>query len=299
MPEFAVEAHELTKVYPDGKVALDSFEIQVSRGAVHSLLGRNGAGKTTFTRIISTILEPTSGRATVLGYDVMSQPGEIRKRIAIVPQEARPFSLQTPFEHVFMYLVSRGESFSQAREKTTSVISDLGLSEYAHKICGNLSGGLRQKVIVAMAIATEPELILLDEPTIGLDPVARMDIWNVIRNIVKENRTVFLTTHYMDEAEVLSDTISIMDRGKKVREGPPKDLRRDMGYTTTVVVSGELDVSNGWGEIYRHGSTIRVFTDAGRAEELVRYATRNGIGVAVRPLSIEDVFLKLVGEMDD
>lgn len=294
-----MEAHNLTKVYPDGKMALDSFEIQVYRGVVHSLLGRNGAGKTTFTRIISTILEPTSGEATVLGYDVMARPNEIRKRIAVVPQEARPFSLQTPYEHVFMYLASRGESFAQARQKANSIMKELGLSEYAHKICGNLSGGLRQKVIVAMAIATEPELILLDEPTIGLDPVARMDIWNVIRNIVKENRTVFLTTHYMDEAEVLSNTISIMDRGKKIKEGAPRELRYDMKYTTTVVISGELDVSNGWGEVYRQGSAVRVFTDAKRAEELVRYAARSGIGVAVRPLSIEDVFLKLVGEMDD
>jgi ABC-2 type transport system ATP-binding protein len=297
--DFAVVAQRLTKVYSGTTRALDDFSLIVKKGSVHSLLGRNGAGKTTFTKIISTILEPTSGSASVLGFDVIKEAKQIRKRIAIVPQEGRPYSLQTPYEHVFAFLVARGWSLSDAKTQAKRVLENLGLEEYRNVLCGNLSGGLRQKVMVAMAIASEPEMVMLDEPTVGLDPLARMNIWSVIKDLAKKDTTVFLTTHYMEEAEVLSDTITIMDKGKKVAEGSPNELKALIGATTTVILTGASDFSEAlsFGEVYRSGSTIRVYTDEKRAKELALLAQEKRLGITLRPVSVEDLFVKLVGEM--
>jgi ABC-2 type transport system ATP-binding protein len=298
---YAIEATELSKVYGDGKKALDNFSLRVPAKSVCSLLGKNGAGKTTFTKIVSTILEPTSGEAQVLGYDLLKQTKEVRKRISIVPQEGRPFGLQTPFEHVFMFLVAHGWSLSDARKKAQAILDRLQLSEYKNKICSTLSGGLKQRVMIAMAAAVEPEMILLDEPTIGLDPLARIMIWDFVQELVDSGTTIFLTTHYMDEAETLSQQVTIMDAGKKVLEGTPQELKSHLKATTSVVISGKISEGEleGFGVVHRNGATARVFTDEVRGRELADYAIKRRLGVTLRPVTLEDLFIYLLGEADD
>jgi ABC-2 type transport system ATP-binding protein len=297
----AIQALNVSKIYPDGKKALDGFTLSVEDKSVFSLLGRNGAGKTTFTKIAATILKPTVGEVRVLGYDLERETAKIRQRIAIVPQEGRPFSLQTPYEHVYMYLLTRGWSMSDARTQAHRVLDKLELTEYKGKICAVLSGGLKQRVMIAMAAATQPELIFLDEPTIGLDPIARMGIWGDIRDMVDEGTTVFLTTHYMEEAETLSKRVAIVDSGKKIAEGTPHELKSRLEATMTVTITGRtLEAVNpdSYGRVHRNGSTIRVFTNEAGARELSEAAVKMNLSVSVRPVTLEDVFISLVGEMD-
>lgn len=298
----AIVATEVSKVYSDGKRALQDLSLTVEEKTVFSLLGRNGAGKTTFTKIASTILKPTSGKVSVLGFDLEKETRKIRERIAIVPQEGRPFSLQTPFEHVFMYLVARGWSASDAKTQANRVLEKLGLAEYRDKICAVLSGGLKQRVMIAMAAATEPELIFLDEPTIGLDPIARIGIWGNIRDMVDQGTTVFLTTHYMEEAETLSKRVAIIDAGKKVAEGTPQELKSRLEATMSVTITGKAVIGDlgleSFGRVHRNGSTVRVFTNEAGARELSELAVKLNLNVNVRPVTLEDVFISLVGEMD-
>jgi len=298
----AITASHVLKIYSDGKKALDDFSLTVREKCVFSLLGKNGAGKTTFTKIAATILKPTSGEVSVLGFDLERETRKIRQRIAIVPQEGRPFSLQTPYEHVYMYLVARGWSMSDARAQTNRILEKLELTEYRDKMCALLSGGLKQRVMLAMAAATQPELIFLDEPTIGLDPIARIGIWGDIRDMVDEGTTVFLTTHYLEEAETLSERVAIVDSGRKIAEGSPQELRSRLEATMSVTITGRQVVGDtrfeSYGRVLRNGSTVRIFTNEAGARELSELAVKMNLNFSVRPVTLEDVFVSLVGEMD-
>ncbi|MEM3671214.1 MAG: ABC transporter ATP-binding protein [Thermoprotei archaeon] len=293
----AVEADSVVKIYGNGSRALNNLSLSAPRKEVLGLLGRNGAGKTTFTKIVSTIMKPTSGSVNVLGYELEKGLSEIRKRISIVPQEARPYGLQTPYEHVVMYLAVRGWSLSDAKTRARQVMEELDFEKYANKITTTLSGGLKQRAMIAMAIAPRPELLLLDEPTIGLDPVARMKIWDVVRTMVREGTTIFLTTHYMDEAEALSNKVVIIDNGVKIAEGTPLELKSMVGATTTVVVSGRHEDLRfrDYGRVVGNGSTVRVFTDEQSGKRLVEEALDKNMVATVRPVNLEDVFISLVG----
>ena len=175
--------------------------LTIPRATIFTLLGKNGAGKTTFLRMAATQLKPTSGKIKVLGFDAVSQTKEVRERIAAVPQEMRTFESLTPYDHVMMSLTSRGWHVTEARPQARKTLASLGLSPYSNVHADELSGGLRQRTLVAMALATEAELIFLDEPTIGLDPVARREVWKMIVNLKHAGKTILLTTHYLDEAE--------------------------------------------------------------------------------------------------
>ncbi|MEM0321261.1 MAG: ATP-binding cassette domain-containing protein, partial [Thermoprotei archaeon] len=229
------------------------------------------------------------------------ETSKIRRRVAIVPQEGRPFSLQTPYEHVYMYLIARGWSMSDARIQANRILDKLELTEYKDKMCSLLSGGLKQRVMIAMAAAAQPELIFLDEPTIGLDPIARMSIWGDIRDMVDDGTTVFLTTHYMEEAETLSKRVGIVDLGRKIVEGTPGELKTRLEATMSVAITGKsheaIDFTS-YGRVHRSGSTIRVLTNDAGARELSDLAVKMNLSVSVRPTTLEDVFISLVGEMD-
>lgn len=301
--KIAIDAINLTKIYKQGSVALDNFSLRVPEKQIFSILGKNGAGKTTFTKIVATILKATKGEAYVLGFNVNEDEKEIRKRIALVPQEGRPFSLQTPYEHVFMYLVSRGWSLFDARRKSIEVLELLDMKEYKDKICGNLSGGLRQRVMLAMSISTEPELLLLDEPTIGLDPIARASMWGIIQKLKSMGTSIFMTTHYMEEAEMLSDNVAIIEKGKKVIEGPVDEIKSRVNANTVVLVIGNINLEElqSYGNVVKAGSTLRLFTDEKASKEVVGklLSKKEGISFSVRPISLEDVFVYLVGEVID
>lgn len=217
---FAVESFNLNKIYKDSpKKALDDVSIILESGKISTILGRNGAGKTTFVRICSTQLLPTSGKINVFGNDVVSSPEKVRKIISIVPQEGRPLRALTPWDHIYNWLKIRGESTTFAKKQTSDVLNQLDLYFAKDIPVLNLSGGMKQKILIGMAMATETPLLFLDEPTIGLDPLSRRQVWSLIKDWKNKGRTIILTTHYMDEAELLSDHIFIIDKGRIISKG--------------------------------------------------------------------------------
>ena len=212
----AVSVSHLSKTYPGGTQALQDVSFNVARGHVFCLLGRNGAGKTTLLRILATQLRSSGGTAHVLGHDISSDTDGVRAKIAVVPQEARPQMMTSPWDHVFYQCLIQGMSRPEARSRAKEILELLGLWEHKNKLSSDLSGGLRQRIIIGMALTGSPELIFLDEPTIGLDPLGRRMVWSLIREMTRKGVTVILTTHYMDEAESLADNVGIIEHGKMV-----------------------------------------------------------------------------------
>ncbi len=295
-----INANTLVKYYK-GKAdpALDNFDLSVDEGRIFTLLGRNGAGKTTFLRIASTQLSPTSGSVSVFGLDVIEEARKIRRRVAITPQEGKPLWTLNPYDHVVLALMMRGESHSTASEKAKRVLRTVELSEVAKVHSEELSGGLRQRILIAMTIACDVELMFLDEPTIGLDPLGRRKVWDALIRLKKdEGKTIVLTTHYMDEAESLSDELAIMEKGKLLTQGSPIDVR--------AMHSGSkirVDVVNGfsreelaaYGKVVRAGNVSRVFLDEAAGRELSSEALRRKAAVSIAPVTLDDVFVELVG----
>ncbi len=295
-----IYSEKITKVYRNGTVALNDFDLQVPGGTVFSLLGRNGAGKTTFVRIASTQLMPTLGSLTVLGFDVVKETSRIRSRIALVPQEGKPASLNTPFEHIYHYLLARGMSNGEAKLRARRILADLELEEYANTICSQLSGGLRQKTLVAMALSSDAELLFLDEPTIGLDALTRLKIWDVVKRLTKEEgRTMLLTTHYMEEAEAVSDMVAIVDRGRVVTCGGVEEVKGSLNASMKVeVVGGEFAHGElgAYGRVVRAGGTSRVLLRDSVEKQLVGLAISRGAKATVSRVTLEDVFVAMVGQ---
>jgi len=215
-----IEIKNLTKRYRDGTEALRSVSVRMDR-KVTAVLGRNGAGKTTLTRILSTQLEPTSGTATVSGIDVMKNTEKVREIIVSIPQEARPIGILTPLEHIVIYLTARGLSIKESRGRGLSALKKLGMLREKNRLADDLSGGAKRKIFVAMAIAADAGMTFLDEPTTGLDPVSRLEVWSAIRELRGD---VLLTTHYIDEAKALSDEVILMEAGKIFAKGSIADL---------------------------------------------------------------------------
>src|SRR5580658_8107663 len=191
--DYAVEVDHLRKVYTTSKgqkPALDDLSFKIPTGRVYGLIGRNGAGKTTFVRIAATQLALTSGSATVLGHDVASEERAIRTRIACVPQEARPLYFLNVEEVVYTYLKLRGLDAKESRRRTRDALEQLSLMEFRRRTVQRLSGGLRRRVLCAMVLASDAEILFLDEPTTGLDPIARRQVWEAIRRAIREQRTI-------------------------------------------------------------------------------------------------------------
>jgi len=298
----ALEAVDLTKVYRHSqRPALDGLSLEIEGGEIFTLLGRNGAGKTTFLRIASTQLMPTSGRVTVLGLDAVKQAKELRERIAITPQEAETIYPLTARDHVMLSLRMRGMDKPTAMTRSQAAIEALELSEVADMNTDWLSGGLKQRVIVAMAIATDAEVIFLDEPSIGLDPVNRRRVWDQLTRLKQEGRTIVLTTHYMDEAETLSDRLVIINRGKIVAQGTPQSVKA--AFTNR---SAKVDVYDRfsekeleqYGRVVKIAGRYRILTDADGAKRLGEEAVARRASIAIGPVSLDDVFVDIVGEAE-
>jgi ABC-2 type transport system ATP-binding protein len=274
--------------------------LAVDAGKIFTLLGRNGAGKTTFIRICATQLLPSSGYIRVLGYDILQEPDKVRNLISIVPQEGRPLRALTPWDHVYNWLQIRGESRSVAKEKTEDILHNLELYEAKDKPAMNLSGGMKQKILVAMAMAADAELLFLDEPTIGLDPISRRQVWSAIKRWKKGNRSILLTTHYMDEAEMLSDYIVIIDKGHIIAEGTIRDLRKFIPQNIRVDIAKNginSEMLTRYGSVLDTGAdSIRVFTFESSIDELSEFAIKRNLSFTVSPITLDDVFVSLVGE---
>ena len=296
----AIEAYNLSKIYKGTRVpALENISLKIDKGQIFTLLGRNGAGKTTFVRMCATQLLPTSGTLKVLGYDIITQAENIRKFISVVPQEGRPLRALTPWDHVYNWLKIRGEEKSIAKIKTETILQRLELLKVKDKPAMNLSGGMKQKVLVAMATAVDADLLFLDEPTIGLDPVSRRQVWTLIQDLKKEGKTILLTTHYMDEAEILSDKIVIIDNGKIVKEGNINDLRKIIPHNIRMDISKKIiniDKLKKYGNVIEIGTDIvRLFTFESNIREISDLAIKNKLSFNISPITLDDIFVYLVG----
>jgi ABC-2 type transport system ATP-binding protein len=297
----SIITEELSKIYKGSKVAaLDSISLTVRSRQVFTLLGRNGAGKTTFVRICATQMMPTSGKVNVLGYDVITEPRKVRDLISIVPQEGRPLRALTPWDHVFNWLQIRGQNRTDAKINTKIILENLELYDVKDRPAMNLSGGMKQKILVAMAMATDAQLLFLDEPTIGLDPISRRQVWSAIKKWKTRGKSILLTTHYMDEAEMLSDRIAIIDRGRLLAGGSMDDLRKIIPQKIRIDVMKDMvdpDMLRPFGSVIDTGAnTIRVFAFESAAKELSEFALRKNIAFTVSPVTLDDVFVSLLAD---
>src|SRR5215212_1265695 len=296
----AISAEGVSKRYKGlSQTALCNVSLAAESGQIYTLLGRNGAGKTTFVRICATQLMPTEGKIQVLGYDVIKEADKVRKLISIVPQEGRPLRALTAWDHVYNWLQIRGEKKQIAKEKTERVLQKLDLYDARDRPAMNLSGGMKQKILVAMAMAVDAQLLFLDEPTIGLDPVSRRQVWSSIKDWKKEGKSILLTTHYMDEAEMLSDNIVIIDKGRIIAQGIMHELRKIIPQNIRVDIAKDTVDTNllkTYGSVVETGAnTIRVFAFDSAVKELSEFAIKKNIPFTVSPITLDDVFVSLVG----
>ena len=296
----AVEAKGLGKTYArqGGRArALSDVDLSIPAGEVFGLIGRNGAGKTTFVRIAGTQLMPTDGQLTVLGMDVVQDATRIRERIAAVPQESRPLYFVSVDELVYLYLKVRGMDAREARRRTNAALEEFGLTDVRHRLVSRLSGGMRRRAMVAMVLASDAEVLYLDEPTTGLDPLARREVWTAIQRVRSEKRTVILTTHYLDEAEALSRRLALLEGGRVLLEGSPSDLRGRVRRPYRVTVDGAFprDGLSAYGDVSDIEGGHLVFATEASARELALEALGRGARVAMGPVTLEDIFLQVVG----
>ncbi|HYM40576.1 MAG TPA: ABC transporter ATP-binding protein [Thermoplasmata archaeon] len=286
-----IEVQALGKTYPGGTQALEGVSFEVPKGEVFCLLGRNGAGKTTLLRILATQLRPTTGHATVLGHDVTKEARAIREKISVVPQEARPQMMLSAYDHIYLMSMIRGIPRAEARRRTRAIMEEFDLWEHKDKLTADLSGGLRQRVMVAIALTTDPELLFLDEPTIGLDPLGRRQVWAMVRRMTRQGVTVLLTTHYMDEAERLSDRLAIVDKGRTVFLGSVEAAKAHAGHGMQVII-----------EALNNGGERQVLSPNSDQEivQIVQRGIQDGKRVTFKPPTLEDAFIAMVGgNIDD
>jgi ABC-type multidrug transport system ATPase subunit len=220
----AVQVRGLVKEYKDGTRANRGIDLEVRRGEVVAVLGPNGAGKTTFLRQLTTELRPSSGAIDVFGIDVIREPQRAKRLMGITPQEAGTFDTLTVQQHLQLFARLKGLSRRDAASATSEVIARLDLADHTRKPVGSLSGGLRRRILIGLALIGRPPLLILDEPTTGLDPASRQSVWRVLREAVQSGASLVFSTHYMEEAERLSDRIAIIDNGRVIAFGTVREL---------------------------------------------------------------------------
>jgi len=296
----AISSVHLGKTYPKarpGKFALDDLSLEIPTGRVYGLIGRNGAGKTTFVRIAATQLAATLGTVYVLGHDIRTEERAIRTRIAFVPQESRPLYFLNVEEVIYLYLKLRGLDPQDSRRRTNDVLSELSLTSYRRVLVSRLSGGIRRRTMCAMVLASDADVLFLDEPTTGLDPIARREVWQAIRRASRENRTIVLTTHYLDEAEALSSRLALIESGRLKLEGTPEDLRARVRYPYRVTIQGSFprEELDSYGKVSEIEGGMLLFTREQEAHEVARRALERGLRISMGPVSLEDIFLDVVG----
>ncbi|MGW5669109.1 ATP-binding cassette domain-containing protein [Micromonospora sp. NPDC003776] len=215
--------------------AVRGVNLEVAEGEIFGFLGPNGAGKTTTLRMLATLIEPDGGDATIAGADLRKDPAEVRRRIGYVAQGGSTWDESTAREELVLHARLYGISKAEAHRRATRALDAFQLTEYADRKCKTYSGGQRRRVDIALGIIHEPKIVFLDEPTTGLDPQSRAHMWDEIRRLRAEGMTVFITTHYLDEADALCDRIAIMDHGEVVAEGTPAELKREISGEVVLV----------------------------------------------------------------
>jgi ABC-2 type transport system ATP-binding protein len=294
----AVRAVNLVKIY-QGKEkveALKGVNLSIEKGILFTLLGPNGAGKTTLLRIISTQLTPTKGDASVFNYSVLNQPEEVRKHIAVVPQDVATYGNFTPLDYAYYFARLRGMSSQTARQSAEKALKAVDLATLKNRTCATLSGGEKKRAIIASALSSNADVLMLDEPTSGLDAVARRGVWSALRSLVEEGKTILLTTHMMEEAEMVSDSLAIINKGNVIAEGRPDEIKGLAKEKYRVVVSGHFDNLSDYGEVAKLGDRNIVYVKTeNEALDLLKATLKMGLRAEASAVTLEDVFVKLVG----
>lgn len=308
----AIRALALEKRYPGGVVAVDGLSFDVSPGSIFGLLGPNGAGKSTTVRILTTLSRPDAGGAEVAGLDVLRQPERVRRAIGVVGQRTAIDPEATGRENLLLEGRLRGMAGPDLRQRVGELLDRLGLGEAADRLARTYSGGMQRKLDVAMGLIHRPRVLFLDEPTTGLDPEARAQLWAEVERLVREDGlTILLTTHYLDEADRLADRLAIVDHGRIVTAGTPDELKAELRGDAVVVELADGAPMNGAAtaalarvagirEPLLEGRTLRARADRGAAAvpAVLGALESAGIGVAsvtvARP-SLDDVYLRHTG----
>jgi lipooligosaccharide transport system ATP-binding protein len=299
MPDI-IDAHDLTKNYED-TVAVDGIRFTVRKGEIFGFLGPNGAGKTTTMKMITCVSPRTSGTLSVMGMDPEKNPAEIKQRLGVVPQETNLDPDFTCFGNLFYYSRYFDIRKEAAEKRADELLEFVQLKEKRNVAVEKLSGGMKRRLILARALVNNPDLLILDEPTIGLDPQARHLIWEKLRSLKAQGNTIVMTTHYLDEAARLCDRLVIMDNGKILVEGTPADLVRDYAGYEIIEVETRDDVVACLTDLKipfeKTGDMIQIAASPDSAREIARtILDRCKPGrMITRPGTLEDVFLKLTG----
>ncbi|MFF0467857.1 ATP-binding cassette domain-containing protein [Micromonospora zamorensis] len=306
----AIVAEGLRKRYRD-RYALDGFDLRVRQGTVCGLLGPNGAGKTTSVRILSTLLRLNEGRAEVAGFDVTRQPDQVRYRIGLVGQNPALDEALSGRQNLVLFgrLFHLGRR--RARQRAGELLERFGLADAAEQPVGTYSGGMRRRLDLAAGMILAPAVLFLDEPTTGLDPRGRNEVWESVRELVRTGTTVLLTTQHLDEADQLADRISVVEAGRVIAEGTPDDLKTQLGGDRIeVVVADPTDLATAVAQVRRVADreptvdvdrrmvSVRVGHQAGALVDVLRALDAGNVpvaDVALRRPTLDDVFLHLTG----
>ncbi|RSM40772.1 DUF4162 domain-containing protein [Amycolatopsis balhimycina DSM 5908] len=291
--------------------ALDGVDLDIPAGRVLGLLGPNGAGKTTTVRILTTLLRPDSGSARVAGYDVLAEPDQVRRRIGLSGQYAAVDENLTGFENLYMVGRLYGRRKAAARSRARELLARFQLEEAADRPAKGYSGGMRRRLDLAGALVAEPTVVVLDEPTTGLDPGGRLDTWEVIKELVADGTTVLLTTQYLEEADQLADSIVVIDHGRVIARGTADELKAQTGgerlelvvasaadLPATLEVLREVGTGEPSGDDHTRRAEILVDTGPKALIEALRRLDGQGItvqDVGLHRPTLDDVFLSLTG----
>ena len=301
MSSAAISARQLTKRFGD-LIAVDGIDLQVEAGECFGILGPNGAGKTTTVRMIHAVTPITMGDLVVLGLRVDQEPAAVKRRIGVVPQEENLDPDLTPWENLLVFARYFDIPRAEARRRAADLLEFVGLAGRAGSPLGELSGGMKRRLLIARALLNQPQLLILDEPTTGLDPQARHLVWQRLRTLKAQGVTQVLTTHYMEEAAQLCDRVALMHAGRILRQGPPMELVRAEIGEEVIEIRGDaslhqaalaaLDGKNLRSE--RAGDTLYLYCADGRSL-LPALSALKPPHLLHRPAGLEDLFLKLAG----
>jgi len=264
--EIAIQTNALVKNFGDTR-ALSGVDLQIRKGSVFGLLGPNGAGKTTTIRILATLLRPDGGSASVLGHDVVKEPAMVRRKVGLTGQYASVDEDLTGHENLVLMGRLLGLSWKQARLRATDLLEAFDLADAAGRQVQTYSGGMRRRIDIAASLVAIPEILFLDEPTTGLDPRSRNQVWELVRRIADEGTTVLLTTQYLDEADRLAERLAVIDHGRVIAEGTSRDLKKSVGSSALHVRVAGAD-------------------QRARAEELVTRVLGDGVVPVTDPTSL-------------
>ena len=301
--DYAVQTFNLTRTF--GKLtAVNGISFGIKKGELFALLGPNGAGKTTTISLLCCLLKPTGGTAQILGHDIAKEPYEVKKLIGVSPQETTLSEHLNPLENLKLIARLHGLPENKAHKWSNLLLEAMGLSEHARKQVHHFSGGMKRRLSIAMSLIHDPQLLVLDEPTLGLDPQARRAVWEYIGRL-KGEKTILLTTHYMEEADYLSDRVGIIDHGQIISLGSPAELKTRLLDIHTIIVKGWNLTQNVISSLQQHyssvqleGNTLSVSDHHLDFQELMERLGREGASVRAayfKEPTLEDVFLKITG----